>query len=74
MGKWYSLYSCIYGTIFVSDSFNSLADFNNEAEQINPEEETVWLTQKQIGELFGVKQGDCLKFCVEYYKSFAERI
>lgn len=24
--------------------------------QINPEEETVWLTQKQIGELFGVKQ------------------
>lgn len=24
--------------------------------QINPEDETVWLTQKQMGELFGVKQ------------------
>ena len=24
--------------------------------QINPEEETVWLTQKQMGELFDVKQ------------------
>lgn len=30
-------------------------DVNIEV-QINPEEETVWLTQKQIGELFGVKQ------------------
>ena len=24
--------------------------------QINPEQETVWLTQKQMGELFNVKQ------------------
>ena len=30
-------------------------DVNIEV-QINPEEETVWLTQKQMGELFGVKQ------------------
>ena len=30
-------------------------DMNIEV-QINPEEETVWLTQKQMGELFGVKQ------------------
>lgn len=30
-------------------------DLNIEV-QINPEEETVWLTQKQMGELFGVKQ------------------
>lgn len=30
-------------------------DVNIEV-QINPEQETVWLTQKQMGELFGVKQ------------------
>ena len=30
-------------------------DVNIEV-QINHEEETVWLTQKQMGELFGVKQ------------------
>ena len=30
-------------------------DVNIEV-QINPEEETVWLTQKQMGKLFGVKQ------------------
>ena len=30
-------------------------DVNIEV-QINPEEETVWLTQKQMGELFDVKQ------------------
>ena len=32
-------------------------DGNTEIEvQISPELETVWLTQKQMGELFGVKQ------------------
>ena len=32
-------------------------DGNTEIEvQISPEQETVWLTQKQMGELFGVKQ------------------
>ena len=32
-------------------------DGNTEIEvQICPEQETVWLTQKQMGELFGVKQ------------------
>ena len=30
-------------------------DINIEV-QINPEQETVWLTQKQMGELFNVKQ------------------
>ncbi len=24
--------------------------------QVSPDQETVWLTQKQMGELFGVKQ------------------
>ena len=31
------------------------SDINIEV-QINPEQETVWLTQKQMGELFNVKQ------------------
>ena len=30
-------------------------DFNIEV-QVSPDQETVWLTQKQMGELFGVKQ------------------